>query len=422
MNILICGATGFIGRHLAAALAARGHHVLYGVRNADGVPHGVAIDYARDHSPEIWRARLAGVDVTINAVGILRERPGSSFGALHVRAPIALFDACAQAGVRRIVQISALGADDQAQSRYHRSKKQADDHLATLPLDWVVVQPSLVYGPGGTSAKLFTTLAALPVILVPGQGEQRVQPVHLDDLIEAVVRLVEYEERLCGRLAVVGTTPLRFRDWLIVLREQMRLPRTLVIPVPMPLVRAAAAMGDRLPGLLDRESLAMLERGNSASSDAMTHLLGRPPRDASQFIEPTDARETAMTARLNWILAMLRASIAFVWIITGLISLGLYPADASYALLAQVGITGTLAPIALYGSALLDLAFGVGIYVVKARQRRWLWRAQATLIVGYSVIIAWFLPEYWLHPFGPLLKNIPMLAVILVLHEFEDGR
>lgn len=422
MNILICGATGFIGRHLAEALAARGHHVLCGVRDARGVPHGVAMDYTRDHSPDTWLPRLTGVEVVINAVGILRERRGSTFGALHVRAPIALFDACAQAGVRRIVQISALGADDQAQSRYHRSKKQADDHLAALPLDWVVVQPSLVYGRGGTSAKLFTTLAALPIIPAPGQGEQRVQPVHLDDLVEAVVWLVEYEERLCGRLAVVGAAPLRLRDWLVVLREQMRLPRTAVIPVPMPLVRAVAAMGDRLPGLLDRESLAMLERGNTAPSDSMTTLLGRTPRDASRFIEPADAREIAIGARLNWVLPMLRASIAFVWIITGLISLGLYPVDASYTLLAQVGITGALAPVALYGSALLDLAFGVGIYVVKARQRRWLWRAQAMLIVGYSLIIAWFLPEYWLHPFGPLLKNIPMLAVILTLHEFENDR
>ena len=103
-------------------------------------------------------------------------------------------------------------------------------------------------------------------------------------------------------------------------------------------------------------------------------------------------------------------------------SLGLYPVEASYELLAQVGIAGALAPVMLYGAALLDLAFGVGIYALKPPQRRWLWRAQAMLIVGYSLIIAWFLPEYWLHPFGPLLKNIPMLAVILTLHEFENDR
>lgn len=421
VNILICGASGFIGRHLAKALNARGHRVLRGMRDAADSPDAVSMDYTHDHSADVWRPRLEGVDVVVNAVGILREQRGLSFGALHVRAPIALFDACAQAGVRRIVQISALGADDDAQSRYHRSKKQADDYLATLPLDWVVVQPSLVYGPDGTSAKLFTTLAALPLIPVPGTGDQVVQPVYIDDLIDALVALIEFQEPLRGHFSAVGAAPIGLRAWLTSLREQMHLPRTLIVRIPMPLVRAAAAVGDRLPGgLLDRESLDMLERGNAAPSDAMTALLGRPPRDAAQFIEPASARHTAIDARLNWALPTLRASVALVWIVTGLISLGLYPVESSYALLAQVGITGALAPFALYGAALLDLAFGIGIYVLQPRLRRWLWRAQMALIVGYSVIIAWYLPEQWLHPFGPLLKNIPMLTAIVLLHEFED--
>ena len=76
--------------------------------------------------------------------------------------------------------------------------------------------------------------------------------------------------------------------------------------------------------------------------------------------------------------------------------------------------------MALYGAALLDLAFGVGVYALEPPRRRWLWRAQMLLILAYSVIIALALPEYWLHPFGPLLKNVPLFAVILLLHEFED--
>ena len=72
------------------------------------------------------------------------------------------------------------------------------------------------------------------------------------------------------------------------------------------------------------------------------------------------------------------------------------------------------------GAAALDIALGVAIYLV--RRRRWLWRMQIALILGYSAIIAVWLPELWLHPFGPLLKNLPMLAAILVLHELEDPR
>jgi hypothetical protein len=89
----------------------------------------------------------------------------------------------------------------------------------------------------------------------------------------------------------------------------------------------------------------------------------------------------------------------------------------SYALLAQVGLSGAAAAIALYGAALLDLGLGIGILVL--RRRKWLWRAQMALMAGYTVLISWFLPEYWLHPYGPLTKNVPMIAAILLLHEFE---
>lgn len=110
--VLILGASGFLGRHIAAALAAAGHEVIRGVRRppaGDGARY-VAVDYERDHEPADWLPRLERVDAVVNAAGILRERGRSTFEALHVRAPAALFRACAQARVRRVVQVSALGA------------------------------------------------------------------------------------------------------------------------------------------------------------------------------------------------------------------------------------------------------------------------------------------------------------------------
>lgn len=189
----------------------------------------------------------------------------------------------------------------------------------------------------------------------------------------------------------------------------------------MGLVRMAAAVGERLGGvLLDRESLGMLTRGNVASPAAITAVLGRPPRPVEAFIAPGAARAMANEARLAWLLPLARASVGIVWIATGILSLGVYPVTESYALLARAGLSGTAAAVALYGAALLDLAFGVGVFVL--RDRRWLWRAQMLLIVAYSIIIAIELPEYWLHPFGPILKNLPMLAAILLLHELEDTK
>ncbi|MDQ4147499.1 MAG: DoxX-like family protein, partial [Pseudomonadota bacterium] len=89
----------------------------------------------------------------------------------------------------------------------------------------------------------------------------------------------------------------------------------------------------------------------------------------------------------------------------------------SYALLAHVGLTGWLATLALYGAALLDLALGIAILVCK--RRRLLWIAQVAVIFSYMGIISLRIPEFWLHPFGPILKNLPMLAAIWILYELE---
>lgn len=421
-TVLLLGATGFIGGRLRAALQAAQLEVVCGVRRGKTLAgcRSVEVDYARDHAVGDWLPRLAGIDIVINAVGIIREDGAHTFEALHVAAPTALFAACAQAGVRKVVQISALGADGAAVSRYHTSKKRADDALAALPLAWVIVQPSLVFGEGGASAALFTRLAALPLVPVPGDGQQPVQPIHVDDLCAAIVKLVSSEACDRQRIAAVGPRALAFRDFLDTLRRSMALGAARVLRVPLPLMRLAAAAGEVLPGmLLDRESLGMLLRGNVAPAAGISAVLGHAPRPVEAFVPPPGARASATAARLSWLLPLMRAAVAIVWIWTGIVSLGVYPVEASYALLARVGLTGAAAAAALYGAALLDLAFGIGIYAL--RDRTWLWRAQIALIVGYTIIITLFLPEQWLHPYGPILKNLPLLVAILLLAEFEKG-
>ena len=392
MRVLVLGASGFIGGHAAAALRAAGHQVIPGRTR-----------FERALRPQDWAASLNNVDAVVNAVGIIRERGAQTFQALHDAAPRALFVACQAAGVRRVVQISALGADEHARSRFHRSKKRADDYLASLDLDWAIVQPSLVFGEGGASARLFALLASLPLIPLPGDGRQRVQPIHIDDLTEVIVKLVGVPVKT--RLEAVGPREVSVREWLRVLRVQMGLGRARFLPVPLQLVPVEA------------ETLQMLQRGNTASPAIITQLLRRAPRDPKDFVNAIQGRSLATRARLDWLLPLLRAAIAAVWIFSGIVSLGLSPVQESMTMLARVGLAS---PLALYGAAALDIALGFAIYLV--RRRRWLWRMQIALILGYSAIIAVWLPELWLHPFGPLLKNLPMLAAILVLHELEEPR
>ena len=394
MRILVLGASGFIGAHACAALRAAGHEVFAG-----------KVDFTRALRPEDWRGALQGVDAVVNAVGIIREQGRSSFKSLHYAAPRALFDACKAAGTRRVIQISALGADEAARSRFHRTKRGADDYLAGLDLDWAIVQPSLVFGEGGKSARLFTLLAALPVTPLPGDGRQAIQPIHIDDLAEAIVKLVGVPLKV--RLQAVGPREITLREWLRILRAQLGLGRPRFLQVPLWAIP------------VERETLQMLQRGNTGSATTLAQLLRRAPRDPKQFVTAEQGAALALRTKLDWLIPLLRGSIGVVWIVSGAVSLGLYPLEESLAMLRRVGLAGSGALFALYGAAALDIVLGIATFLAKGK---WLWRAQIALILGYTAIITVFLPELWLHPFGPVLKNLPMLAALVTLNELAARR
>jgi uncharacterized protein YbjT (DUF2867 family) len=423
MRVLVTGATGLIGSALVEALLARGHTPVPAVRDVDAARlrwpglQPVRVDFAHDHATADWRPRLAGIDAVVNAAGILRERGAQTFEALHVRAPVALFDACVAAGVSRVMQISALGADAQAASGYHVSKRTADTHLLSLPLQACVLQPSLVFAPQGASAGALLASASLPLIPLPGDGGQPIAPVHLTDVCAAVIAALEaVQPPRC--VAVVGPRCIALREYLALLRAEIGLGRARFVPVPMPLVRTGARLLARLPGsLADPETVGMLERGNCAEADALTHLLGRSPRPAATFVPASDTPALRRQARLRWLLPLLRVSIALMWIVTAIVSFGVYPVEASHALLARTGLTGTLADIALYGAAALDLALGIALLL--PIDRRPVYLAQIALILGYTAIITVALPEYWAHPYGPVLKNLPVLAALWLLLETD---
>ena len=138
MRVLVTGANGFIGRHITAALLDAGHDVVAAVRDVDGIRRvfpetsAVAVDMNRDLSADDWAPRLEDVDGVVNCAGVLQGSRRQSIEAIHYRGPKAMFDACAARGVRRMIQISAISAEDAADTAYARTKKQADDHLRGL--------------------------------------------------------------------------------------------------------------------------------------------------------------------------------------------------------------------------------------------------------------------------------------------------
>lgn len=429
MRVLVTGAFGFIGSHIVAALVAGGHEVVCAARGArvdrrfPGIA-AVACDMARDTREEDWRPHLAGIDAVVNCAGILRERRGEAFEDVHVRAPLALFRACATTGVRRVVQISAIGSPED--DAFVASKHRCDAGLAHLDLDWTVLRPSLVYSArgsyGGTS--LLRALAALPgVLLLPGSGAQRLQPVAAEDVGAAVVAALGRPEASRQVFELVGPDVLALRDYLRSWRRWLGLGPARVLHVPPALVRIATACGEWLGrGPLGETMRRMLERGNVGAAGAWEHArdrLGVAARPLTRALAEAPAQvQDRWHARLYLWLPLLRVSLALLWIASGLVGLLLPAGDVRAATSGIDAPAGTLAAARIGGA--LDLALGA-LCLVRWRPRLVL-GAMLLMLAGYTLGIGVLWPQHWLDPFGGLLKNLPLAAALAALLAVEERR
>lgn len=287
MKVLVCGASGCIGGAVARMLRARGHEVVEGGRSMPADAGHLPVDYTAGHDAAHWARCLdgKGVDALVNAVGVLLPSGRNTYDAVHARGPSGLFNGAAQAGVRRIVQVSALGVGhgpDALRTRYATSKLEADDALralgATRGIDWAIVRPSLVYGPRSQSAGLFRLMTRLPLIGLPGGGQQAVQPIHVDDVAEVIVNMLEHARPIGSEVELAGPKPMRYRDMLAAFRRAQGLGQALWLPVPMPAMKLTAWLAQALPQqALSPDTLTMLEHGNTSTRNGAAQWLGRDP-------------------------------------------------------------------------------------------------------------------------------------------------
>lgn len=295
MKILLTGPTGLVGSAILERLLASRHEVLAFARNpplAQATRTGLSWcsgEFVRRTRARHWRSELPGVEVVINTIGIFREAGLQTFGLMHEEAPAALWQACVDYGVRRVVHLSALGAGLDAPTEYGRSKARGDAQLlAHEQLQAFVVRPSLIYAAAGSSAGLFRRLAALPVLAVP-QGAGEVQPIDLDDVTDLVVRLATGETSPTQRIIpAVGPRILSWEAWLQVLRRGMELQAAPIARLPMWSVSAFVSVAGHFSrSLINADSWRMLQAGSAASladAQALEQLLGRPLRAPENFV------------------------------------------------------------------------------------------------------------------------------------------
>ena len=279
MNIVLFGASGFIGRRVAQILRAHGHTLR--------TPSHREFDYLQPNEAAA-REILRGADAVFNCIGVM-SRHADVLETVHHRTPALLAKIAAEQGVRHWVQLSALGADPKHAVHFVGSKGRGDEAVCQIGaahgMRVAVARPSVVYGRGGASCELFIKLAQLPVIALPAGGRFMLQPVHANDVADGLVRLLENGAPHGIILPFTGSLHTSLAGYLTAMRTGLhRKPPLRVLPIPLALVRPFLPLANVLSnGMVSAGSFALLEEGSCASCTAFAELLGREPLGVEEF-------------------------------------------------------------------------------------------------------------------------------------------
>lgn len=280
--VVVLGGSGFVGRALVARLLAQGDHVRVLSRSGEAgarTPAGAELLIGDVFDAAFLRNAFEDGDAVINLVGILNERgdDGSGFRKVYVELAANMLAAMQSAGVRRLLQMSALHAGD-GESHYLKARGEAETRVRASPLDWTLFRPSVIAGPGDGLFCRFAQLLRFAPGLPLGGADARFQPVWIGDVVEAFVRALDDDVTIRRSYDLVGPDIMTLGE-IVKLTAKTKGWARFVLPLPTALGRVQAEIGEHLPGKpISRDNWRSLQR-DSTSDDNGLPKLGIAPAD-----------------------------------------------------------------------------------------------------------------------------------------------
>ncbi|MBX4966579.1 SDR family oxidoreductase [Rhizobium binae] len=422
MNILILGATGFIGSVVAARLVADGHAVTGLGRNPTRARlKQPAIDWRRADlsrmtKPEDWEDLLKDQQAVVNCAGALQDGPADDLAATQADAMLALY-AAAKHSRHLIVQISARAAGAASALPFLATKRRADEALAASGLPHLILCPALVLGRnahGGSS--LLRALAALPLLPLV-HADSPVETLSVDDLAEAVSRAFAGELR--GDIVLAADEALTLADLVRLHRQWLGLPPARVFslapwlakPVTW-LANAAGLLGWRSP----LRSTAMTVMSEGIRSARRESGLIATSAAVTLAANPSGVQDLWF-ARLYLLKPLFIAGLSVFWLLSGLIPLLSVEKASAHFLLFMPEAAATALTLA---TCLVDVALGAAVLVRPLARRALLGMLAVSLayLAGGTLLE----PALWLDPLGALVKVLPSILLTLATLATLDER
>lgn len=253
LRIVMLGGTGFVGRHVVARLSSAGHRVIVLSRNREmkrdlRVLPSIEVRTADVYDERQLAQAFADADAAVNLIGILNERgfSGKGFRKAHVELTATVVAACRQAGVSRLLQMSALRAGE-SESHYLKTRGEAETVAKGSGLNVSIARPSVIFGPGdGLFCRFARLLRLLPVLPLARPGA-KFAPVYVGDVAEALARLLERGDAVGRTYELYGPDVMTLAQIVRYTARQLGMRRW-VVPLPDALGRLQAFVGDLIPG------------------------------------------------------------------------------------------------------------------------------------------------------------------------------
>lgn len=421
-RVLILGADGFIGRHIAFGLRNAGWAVLASARRTDRLDRMGFETLKADltdpatHTTEFWQPHLQGVDHVVNAAGLLTGSQ-SAFFAVHVAAPDALYQAMPTGTTGVLLSAIGIATADTSFASFRRTGEQiaTKRNITILRAGLVLADTSH----GGSS--LARALAALPLMTpVVGKGDQPFNPIHADDLTQVIHDCLLTPPGPVPH-EIGGPEQVTQSEMLRALRAWLGLPRTRILRMPIAFARILGRIGDILRlGPISDNAVRQLDAGVLADSSALLAKLPSRPRGFSTFLSARPAgSQDLWHARLYLMRPTLRLTLAFLWLASGALGLAV-PSAQFLPLLANSGLPDWLLIALARLGGLVDIAIAIALF--RAYNLRILAWLQIAMIAIYTLAFTLLAPGLWLLPLGGLLKNVPLIVLVALHGILEDER